>query len=106
MTLAELYTLLNRAFPNKVAYNAFPVGEAPAMPFICIVCTDTDNFGADNAVYFKRQRVDIELYTENKDISSATALENVLDGAKIFYDATDEYIVDERCFERRYEIEV
>lgn len=106
MTLAGLYTLLNTAFPNKVAYNAFPVNEAPALPFICIVATETDNFGADNGVYFKRQHVDIELYTKTKDPTTEGTLEAALDGAKIFYNATDSYLDDERCFERVYEIEV
>lgn len=106
MTLEKLYTLLNTQFPGKVCYNAFPESEAPAMPFICIVATNTDNFGADNQVYFKRQRVDIELYTKYKDPTTEGALEGVLDGAGLFYNASDTYIEDEKCFERIYEIEV
>lgn len=104
MTLADLYTLIRRNF--RTAYNAFPIGEAPLMPYVCIVCTNTDNFGADNQVYHKRQRVDIELYTEKKDLSAEEILEAILDGAKIFYNATDNYLDDERCWERVYEIEV
>lgn len=107
MTLAELYTKLNSGtFTGKVAYNAFPVGEAPSLPYICIVCTSTDNFGADNKVYFKRQNVNIELYTELKDPTTESAIESVLDSNEVFYEATDTYLDDERCFERIYEIEV
>lgn len=106
MTLEGLYTLLNTTFQGKVCYNAFPEGEAPAMPFICIVATNTDNFAADNQVYHKRQRVDIELYTKRKDLTTEGTLENVLDGAGIFYNASDTYLDDEKCFERIYEIEV
>ena len=106
MTLAGLYTLLNSKFPGKVCYNAFPETEAPNMPFICIVATNTDNFGADNKVYFKRQNVDIELYTKTKDPTTEGTLETALDTAGIFYNATDTYLDDERCFERIYEIEV
>ena len=104
--LEELYTLLNTNFNGKVAYNAFPVGEVPAMPYICIVELNSDNFGADNKVYFKRKNVNIELYTEYKDPATETALENVLDNAGIFYETTDTYLEDEKCYERIYEIEV
>lgn len=106
MTLAELYTILDRAFPNKVAYSAFPEKEAPEMPFLCIVETSTDNFGADNKVFHKRHNVDIELYTKIKDLNTELLLENTLDAVPIFYNASDTYLDDEKCFERIYEIEV
>lgn len=106
MTLAELYTILDRTFPNKVAYNAFPEREVPEMPFLCIVETRTDNFGADNKVFHKRHDVDIELYTKTKDITTEQTLEDALDAVPIFYNATDTYLDDEKCFERIYEIEV
>ena len=106
MTLAELNILLGTAFPGKVCYNAWPEKEAPSMPYICIVATSTDNFGADNKVYHKRQRADIELYTTTKDPVTEGTLERALDGAGIFYNASDTYLDDEKCFERIYEIEV
>lgn len=106
MTLDSLYTLLNTKFPGKVCYNAFPKNDAPVMPFICIVATNTNNFAADNRVYHKRQNVDIELYTKTKDLTTESTLEGVLDDAGIFYNATDTYLDDERCFERIYGIEV
>lgn len=105
MTLEALYTLLNSGiFVGKVAYNAFP--EKTVMPYICIVATNTENFGADNRVYQKRQNVDIELYTKTKDPTTEGTLEGILDGAGIFYNASDTYLDDEKCFERIYEIEV
>ena len=106
MTLAELYTLLDTKFKDKVCYNAFPKNEVPLMPYICIVATNTDNFGADNQVYHKRQNVDIELYTTTKDPVTEGTLEGALDKAGIFYNASDTYLDDEKCFERIYEIEV
>ena len=106
MTLAELYTVLDTAFQGKVCYNAFPEKSVPLMPYICIVETNTQNFGADNKVYFKRKMADVELYTKTKDLTTESTLENALDNAGIFYNATDTYLDDERCFERIYEIEV
>ena len=106
MTLEDLFTQLNAVFPYKVAYGSFPMGEVPAMPFIIINETSSDNFGADNQVYFKRRMVDIELYTQLKDPTTESTLEDTLDGLKIFYETTDTYLDDEKCHERIYSIEV
>lgn len=106
MTLKELYEILDETFPNKVAYNFFPVGEVPEMPFICLIETRTDNFGADNKVFHKRHNVDIQLYTETKDLTTEQTLEDALDSVPIFYNASDTYLDDEKCYERTYEIEV
>lgn len=106
MTLSELYTALESSFRDRVVYNAFPIGTVTSMPYICIVCTNTENFGADDKVYYKRQNVNIELYTDKKDLAAEGIVESVLDNAGIFYNASDTYIDDEKCFERIYEIEV
>ena len=106
MTLEDLYLTVLAVFPGKVAYNAFPENQAPEMPYMIINETSSDNFGADNRVYFKRKNVDIELYTKTKDAATETLLENALDAAHIFYESSDTYISDEKCFERIYSIEV
>lgn len=108
MTLAELYTLLNgvSGFSGKVVYEAWPEGEAPALPFICFLETRSRNFGADNKVYKKRASVQIELYSKRKDTASEALIETALDGAGIFYNGSDTYLTDEKCHERIYEIEV
>lgn len=106
MTLEQLYNVLDAAFPDKVAYRAFPEGEAPEMPYLIINEQRTDNFAADNKVYHKRRVVDIEVYTKLKSPETEQTLENALDQAQIFYNASDLYLDDERCFERIYEIEV
>lgn len=108
MTLAEIYTLLNgvTGFAGKVVYEAWPENEAPELPFICYLETSSDNFGADNKVYYKRKNVQIELYSKRKDGTSEAAIEAALDDAGIFYNSSDVYLDDEKCHERIYEIEV
>lgn len=106
MTLQELNEVLSAAFPGKVAYRAFPETEVPEMPYVIINEQQTDNFAADNRVYHKRMMVDIELYTKIKSKATEQTLEDALDAAQIFYNATDLYLDDERCFERIYQIEV
>lgn len=108
MTLAELHTILTSitGFSNKVAYRAFPKGKAPKLPFICYLCTNTNNFDADNAVYHVIQGVDIELYTKMKDTASETAVETALNNNHIVWEKYEEYIDDEEMYQITYEVEV
>lgn len=106
MTLAGLKTLLESitAFDNKVAYRAFPEGQAPALPFICYLATETDNFMADNHVYTVIQNVDIELYSRYKDVTSEALIEAKLDENYIPWNKYDEYIESENVYETVYSI--
>ena len=108
MTLAELNTILKSipGFAYKVAYRAFPKGKAPKLPFICYLCTQTDNFDADDSVYQVIQGVDIELYTKTKDVTTEAAVETVLNNNNIVWEKYEEYIDDEECYQITYEVEV
>lgn len=109
MTLSELYTALNAlsGFKDKVVYHHWPTPEAiPTMPFIAYAEEGSDNFGADNIVYKKINNVRIELYTENKDTTSESAIEDMLTSNRIYWEKDETYIDDERCYEIIYSIEV
>lgn len=108
MTLAELHDILSSipGFANKVAYRAFPKGKAPKLPFICYLCTQTDNFDADDSVYYVIQGIDIELYTKTKDVTTEEAVETVLNNNNIVWEKYEEYIDDEECYQITYEVEV
>lgn len=106
MTLAEVFTMLDgiTGFKNKVAYRAFPVGEAPSLPFIVYLCDSTDNFFADNQVYTVVQSIDIELYSKGKDISSESLIENTLNSNNLTWQKYEQYIADEDVTEVVYTI--
>lgn len=108
MTLAEIYEMLNGivGFEGKVAYRAFPVGKAPALPFICYLDISTDNFFADNKVYTIIQEVDIELYTKNKDFTSEALVESALESKNLTWNKYEEYISDESMYEVVYTVTV
>ena len=109
MTLSELYTALNDipGFKDKVVYHHWPTPESiPALPFIVYMEEGSDNFGADNIVYKAINNVRIELYTENKDTTSESAIENMLTSNTIYWEKDETYIDDERCYEIIYSIEV
>lgn len=108
MTLSAFRTLIesvnDNAFKDKVAYRAFPVGEAPELPFVCLVETETDNMTADSKVYAKRQYVNVELYEDYKDPDLETALETVLDDNNIIWNKAESYIDDEDTIMVVYEV--
>lgn len=108
MTLAELKTALQsiNGFSNKVVYRAWPVGNAPALPWIVYMVDSSDNFGADNIVFKKINRINVELYSEYKDESSESLVEDKLDSLGIFWEKEETYIDDERCYQITYTIEV
>ncbi len=108
MTLAEIFTMLNgiTGFKDKVAYRAFPVGKTPELPFICYLDTYTSNFFADNKVYTVIQELDIELYSQLKDITSESLIEAELNAHDLTWQKSEEYIPSEDMYEVVYTITV
>lgn len=108
MTLAELYNALKSitGFSNKVVYRAWPVGEAPPLPFIVFLVEGSDNFGADNIVYKAINRVNVEFYSKNKDTVSEGLIETLFENLSIYWEKDETYLDDEQCYEIIYSIEV
>lgn len=106
MTLAELKSLLETAFPGKVCYNAWPENTAPALPWVCFRQTGANTESADNKVYFSALQITIELYTEKKDVTTENTLENALIAADIFFDKSCDYLYDEKMYMTTYTLEV
>ena len=88
------------------AYDHFAEGESPDPPFICYLIPGSDNFAADGRVYFKLNEVRIEMYTDFKDISLESRVEDVLDGHEIFYNKSETWIQSEKLYEVMYSFEM
>ena len=103
MSLADIKASLERTgYP--VTYRAWPVPAAPPLPFICYMVTGTDNFYADNEVYCKIERVQIELYTKLKDLAAEARVEAAM--LNWPWQKTESYLDAEQCYQILYEIEV
>jgi hypothetical protein len=101
MTLAELYILL-KATGYPVAYSHF--SATPSIPFITYVSAYSSNFIADNKVHQKINNVQVELYTNKKDLTAEKKLEDVLDNNEIPYETTETFIDSESLFQKIYEV--
>ena len=108
MNLQELFNILNNIpeFNGKVSYRAFPIGQCPELPFVCYLENQTNNFFADNSVFKKKTSVNVELYTELKNIELETKIEDALNRNMLPWEKTEDYIDSEKCFMITFNVEV
>lgn len=106
MTLVELKKILDAAgYP--VAYSHFTkttTKPIPDPPYVCYLVSYSSNFIADNKVYQKIDNVQVELYTNKKDLAAEAQLEAVFDQHEIPYDTTEIFIESEQLFQKLYEV--
>ena len=88
------------------AYHHFAEGESPEPPFLVFLYPEADNFSADGTVYFKINKLHIELYTDLKNPDLEESIEAVLLRYGIFYGKTETWIESEKLYEVLYGMEV
>ncbi len=88
------------------AYDHFAEGESPSPPFLIYLLPNTNHFGADSKVYYKINKVNIEIYTDKKDIDLEKRVETVLDRYSIFYEKSEVWIDSEKLYEVLYTFEM
>lgn len=106
MTLEELNTIL-KATGFPVAYSHFVESEnapLPAAPFITYLVVSSANFFADNKTHKVIRNVQIELYTDKKDLDAEGALETVLNENGLPFEFSETYIESEQLFQILYEV--
>ena len=105
MTHQEVLEMMNEV-KLPYAYHHFVEGESPDPPFLVFLYPGSDNFAADGKVYFKVNRLNIELYTDLKDVELEETVEAVLDVHGIFYEKSEVWIETENLYEVLYQTEV
>ena len=88
------------------AYDHFVEGESPDPPFLVFLYPGSNHFAADGKVYFKVNRLNIELYTDKKDVELEETVEAVLDRHGIFYGKSEVWIESENLYAVLYQMEV
>ena len=96
-----------KAVDLPFAYDHFNERKKPiAPPFICYIYPDNDDVFADNKNYQKIKRLQIELYTDNKDFDLEERLEKVLETYCLTYRDEEGYLDDEKMYMHTYTMEV
>jgi hypothetical protein len=106
MTLSELNLIL-QSTGLPVAYSHFVEADnspLPEPPFIVYLITYSSNQSADDQVYKQIQNVQIELYTDKKDLDSEAILERILNENDLPFSTTETYIESEALFQKIYEV--
>ena len=105
MTHEEVMVLMEE-IGLPYAYHHFAEGESPDPPFAVFLYPGSKNFSADGKVYFKVSRLNIEIYTDVKNIELEQQTEAVLDEHGIFYKKSEVWIESEILYESLYEMAV
>ncbi len=104
MTYQEIKAALQET-TLPVVYNAWEIGQAPALPYIVFTYPNNSDFMADDQNYVEIVALNIELYTQRRDIALEHQVEAVL--KKYFqYDKSSIWIEDEQMNETIYQTEV
>ena len=103
MELKELVKILEK-LKIPIAYNHFSTVQEP--PYLVYKVTSTNNFIADNKVYKKIRKVDLELYTGNKNEELEKKLEAILCENEMVFDCFETYIQSEDVYQVIYEISI
>jgi hypothetical protein len=106
MTLTELVQIL-KATGYPVAYSHFkntPENPIPNPPYIVYLEAPSSNLHADNKVYKHGKNVQVELYTDKKDLVAESTLEALLDENEFSYETTEIWIESEKLFQKTYEM--
>lgn len=101
MTAEQLKQILDETgYP--VAYDHFE--QAQEAPFLLFAMPYTNNVFADDKVLKVRNRWNVYLATEKKDIAAEQTIENVLDSHIIAWNKSESYIEDEKLYQTIYEL--
>jgi len=106
MTLQYLVALL-RSTGYPVAFTEFKVdanNPPPNPPYIIYTTPSFPDFKADNINYHKVTDVNVELYTDKKDLKAEQTIEQLLYNNKLPYSSYQLHIDSEKLYQRVFEI--
>ena len=105
MTQKEIEAMLDE-IGVEYRYHHFEEDEAIAPPFLVYLIPESNNFSADGVVFFDADVLNLELYTDYRDLNLEDQIEKVLNKHEIFWEKESVYIESEKMYETIYTMEV
>ena len=105
MTYENVIEMLEEA-GLPLAYDHFAEGESPEPPFLIFLFPGTDNVFADDTVYQKIDELNIELYTDKKDLETENLIEDILIAHELPYEKSEVWIESEKMCEVLYQTQM
>lgn len=93
-TMADVRAAVTSAGLPSVL-GTWPANQAPPLPYVVLVPTESRNQTADGRVYSRARLWDVELYMRALDMATVVRLEDAMDAAGIAYGSVVP-IVDDR----------
>lgn len=93
MTLAEFVELFED-IGMPIAFDHFKTPQT--LPYLVYIVATNDQMAADNKTFHSRPVLQLELYTEQKDMDKEAAVEAIIDD--FFYTKEEEYLDDEQMY--------
>lgn len=101
----EIESILRR-MNISFRYFLFSEKEVVEPPFLVWYLPESNNFFADGIVYEKITRLNLELYTDQKEFELEERLESLLEAEGIAWNKTEAFLDEEQLYEVLYEMEV
>lgn len=101
MSIKEFYEAI-KGLGMPCAYHHFDEGKAPKLPYLLYLLPESENFAADNYAYHKATKVQLELYTSKKDLTSEKQVETLLDEHRLFFDKVEVFVDTEKLYQTTY----
>lgn len=90
----------------KCTYRQWPKDSAPDPDYILFYYLERDDMYADDEAYCKITALNLELYTNAKNIEKEQIVERAMHAADLTYQKSETYIDSEEMYEVLYETEV
>lgn len=87
-------------------YHHWDTESVPELPWIVFDYPAQNDFLADDSIYQKITALQIDLYTDRKDLQTEAMVEQVLEQNGIVYTKEETYIASEKMYEITYETEL
>lgn len=104
MTYSEIKTMLSST-GLPVAYDAFPIGAVPSLPYIVYSYPNSENFGGDNQVYKKGESIRAWLCTAEKDFKTEALVESAFNTYHLYWEKTESFLQSDAMYMILYEME-
>lgn len=104
MTYTDLENLI-KAFNIPYVYHHFKEQEKQKPPYICWYFLNDYDFMADNINFQPIRRINIDVYTKNKDLALEKQIENILKANGIAFSYEEEYNHNENEYIVTYTIQ-
>ena len=105
MTYKEIATMINGTGLTN-AYYSFPENSNPVLPYILFYYPNSADLIADNINYQPIEKLNIELYTENKDFETEAIVEKMLNDNGLAFARSESYLNNEHMYEVLFETSV